>query len=108
MSATYTIDSQTGRAIFYVSRLLAPVGTFHSDYITLHTSAVVAEADITVRDALMRHYHAVLQKSDDLEEQEWHRIVNQPRVRRGLRRLADEVRQQIAAGEIEEGGFAID
>jgi hypothetical protein len=42
------------------------------------------------------------------EEQEWESIVRKPHVRNALRRLAAEVLQQDAAGETEEGGFAIE
>ena len=45
---------------------------------------------------------------DDPEELEWKRIVNTPHVRSGLSRLAAEARRQFAAGETEEGGFAIE
>lgn len=45
---------------------------------------------------------------EDEEEHEWHSIVSKPRVREALRRMANEARRQIAAGEIEEGGFAIE
>lgn len=42
------------------------------------------------------------------EEQEWEAIVSIPRVKNALRRLAAEVLRQDAAGETEEGGFAIE
>jgi hypothetical protein len=42
------------------------------------------------------------------DELEWHAIVNNPQVRQKLRLLAAEARQQAAAGEIEEGGFAVE
>jgi hypothetical protein len=42
------------------------------------------------------------------EEQEWEAIVSKPHVRNALRRLAAELLQQDAAGETEEGGFAIE
>jgi len=44
---------------------------------------------------------------DAIDEQEWDEIVSKPRVRQALRILAEEARQQEAAGETEEGGFAI-
>src|SRR5947208_2039502 len=46
--------------------------------------------------------------SDTNDELEWHRIVHTPHVRNGLRRLAAEARRQIATGETEEGGFAVE
>ena len=45
---------------------------------------------------------------EDLEELEWDNILRKSHVRRGLRRMATEARRQIAAGETEEGGFAIE
>lgn len=45
---------------------------------------------------------------DEAEEQEWDAIVNTPRVRQAIGRLAREARHQIATGETEEGGFAIE
>ncbi len=45
---------------------------------------------------------------DAIDEQEWDEIVSKPRVQKALRILAEEARQQEAAGETEEGGFAIE
>ena|SRR5579864_2278962 len=45
---------------------------------------------------------------EDLEELEWNSILRKPHVRRGLRRMAAEARRQIAAGETEDGGFAVE
>lgn len=45
---------------------------------------------------------------EDMDELEWHKIISTPHVRSGIRRLAAEARRQIAAEEIEEGGFAVD
>ncbi len=44
----------------------------------------------------------------EIDESNWHNIVGTPHVQRGLRRLAAEARRQAAAGEIEEGGFAVE
>src|SRR5437660_4316510 len=45
----------------------------------------------------------------DLEsETQWRDIANTPHVRHELLRLASEARQQAAAGETEEGGFAFE
>jgi hypothetical protein len=41
-----------------------------------------------------------------IDEQEWDEIVRKPHVRQVLRTLAEEARQQEAAGKTEEGGFA--
>ena len=45
---------------------------------------------------------------DAIDEQEWDEIVSKPRVRQALRIVAEEARQQEAAGETEEGGFVIE
>ncbi|HET9922000.1 MAG TPA: hypothetical protein VFQ30_19330 [Ktedonobacteraceae bacterium] len=45
---------------------------------------------------------------DEIDEQEWDEIVKKPHVQHALRRLAKEARRQNAAGETEEGGFAIE
>ncbi len=45
---------------------------------------------------------------EELEEIEWDNILRKPHVRPGLRRMAAEARRQIAAGETEEGGFAVE
>lgn len=80
--------------------------------ILLNTAiAAIGEADSTVQ-AHIRAYHALVPKrtiaEEEAEEREWYAIINQPHVQQSLLRLAEEVRQQIAAGEIEEGGFAIE
>ena len=45
---------------------------------------------------------------EDSEEREWNTVLSKPRARSRLRRRAAEIRRQIAAGETEEGGFAIE
>ena len=46
--------------------------------------------------------------NEEEEEREWHTIVNKPHVREALRSMAAEARQRYYAGEIEEGGFAVE
>ena len=94
MSATFTIDEKTGKAYTRIPLSSEHASTFHSDHITLDKAVAIAEASTVVRDAY--------------NELEWHRIVNTPHVRNGLRRLAAEARRQIATGETEEGGFAVE
>src|SRR5579859_7381251 len=53
----------------------------------------------------IRAYHALVPEQSMEEEEEWNRVVNKPRVRQALRRMAAEARQQYYAGETEEGGF---
>lgn len=45
---------------------------------------------------------------EDIDELEWYRIISTPHVRSGIRRLALEARRQVAVGEVEEGGFAVE
>src|SRR5512135_2020497 len=111
MSAPYTIDQQTGRALFYVSHSFTPSATFHADYITLNAKVAVAEANFIVRDAYMRSHSTLLPKrvdDEDDEEQEWDTLFTLPHVQAGLSRLAEEAERQFAAGETEEGGFAVE
>jgi hypothetical protein len=44
----------------------------------------------------------------DEEELEWNAFFAQPDVQAELERLAEEAERQFAAGETEEGGFAIE
>ena len=92
MSATFIIDDKSGKAYTCIPLSSEHASTFHSDHITLEKAT--AEASSIVREAY--------------DELEWHSIVNTSHVRNGLRRLAAEARRQIAAGEIEEGGFAVE
>lgn len=94
MNATFTIDKKTGQAFASIALSSAQASTFHSDRFTLNNAAAVAEIDSLVQDII--------------DEQEWHAIVSNPRVLRGLRRLAAEAQQQIAEGKIEEGGFVVE
>ena len=74
-------------------------------------TAVIGEADSIVQ-GYIRAYHTLVPKrtieEEEAEEREWHAIISQAHVQQGLLRLAEEIRRQIAAGEIEEGGFAIE
>lgn len=42
---------------------------------------------------------------EEIDEQEWDRIVSQPRVQQRLRELGQQALVEDAAGETEEGGF---
>lgn len=113
MSATYTIDQKTGRTLFYVSYPSASTGTFHAGHITLDATAAVAEANSIIRDAHKRYLHmlGLPEIGDDYtdeEELEWNTFFAQPHVQAELERLAEEAERQFAAGETEEGGFAVE
>ena len=74
-------------------------------------TTAIGEADSIVQ-AYIRAYHTLVPKrtieEEKAEEREWHAIISQPHVEQALLRLAEEVRRQIAAGETEEGGFAVE
>lgn len=42
---------------------------------------------------------------DEIDEWEWHQIVNSARGQAILAQIDEDARRQIAAGEVEEGGF---
>lgn len=114
MSNTYTSDRKTARAFVYVPHLFVSAGTFHADHITLDAKAAVAEAVSIVQEAYIRSYYTLVsrrtieEEEEEAEEREWDTIVSKPHVRRALRRMAAEARQQYYAGETKEGGFAIE
>lgn len=80
--------------------------------IAVPESIVAAEVEAIIEEDYIRAYHAVVPErtieEEEAEEREWHTILNQPRVQEGLLRLAEGIRRQIALGETEEGGFAIE
>ncbi len=80
--------------------------------IAVPASVVVAEVEAIIEDTYIRAYHAVVPKrtmeEEEAEEREWHAIISQPHVQQGLLHLAEGIRRQIALGETEEGGFAIE
>jgi hypothetical protein len=96
MSTSIIVDPKTGNAFTRITLPSAQASTYHAALYKLDAIAAVAEAEA---DSIIR---------DAYEELEWHNIVNTPRVRQTLRRLAAEARQQYYAGETEEGGFAVE
>lgn len=109
MGITYIIDQKTGRAFFYVSPSSASASTFQNDHIKVDAKAAVAEANFIVRSATFPST-LLPKKVDDVddEEQEWDALFAMPHVQAGLSRLAEEAKRQFAAGETEEGGFAVE
>lgn len=113
MSATFTIYEKTGNTFACIP--LSPEGssTFHSDHFTLDKVAAAALAKSIIRDLHMRYLCAIALPEigydyTDEEELEWDNLFAQPHVQAGLDRLAEEAERQFAAGEIEEGGFAVE
>lgn len=45
---------------------------------------------------------------EEIDEREWDKIISTPHVQQAIIELAEEAKQQEAAGEIEEGGFAVE
>lgn len=108
MSATYNVD-KAGNA--YITLSPAQASTFHTAHIRLDAKAAVTEANNIVLDASMRFYPALTPNSvedEDDEEREWDALFALPHVQAGLSRLAAEAERQFAAGETEEGGFAVE
>jgi hypothetical protein len=68
---------------------------------------VVEQLEHLPPDAQDRLAAIIQAQLEDLEEQEWEVIVSKPQIRRAVQRLAAEARLQAAAGETEEGGWAI-
>lgn len=107
MSSSFPFEKKTSKTRAYIHLLPKQASTFHSDHITIDLSAGV---DTVALDAFNRPSNTtMLEKTiEEFDELEWDNIVSQPRVQRGLSRLAADIRRQIAAGEIEEGGFAVE
>ena len=113
MSATFTIYEKSGNTFARIP--LSPEGasTFHSDHFTLDKAAAGAETNSIIRDTHMKYLCAIAlpefggDYTDD-EELEWDTLFAQPHVQAGLDRLAHEAVRQFAAGETEEGGFAVE
>ncbi len=87
--------------------------TFHKDYIVLDAKSVVAEANSIIQDDHTRYLREIALReisddSTDEEELEWDILLAQPHVQAGLNRLAEAAKRQRAAGQFEEGGFAIE
>jgi hypothetical protein len=112
MNATCTIN-ETSSTHVYVPFLFKQASTFHNDYILVDSKSVVAEANSIIQDDHMRYLCeiALREMSDDYtdeEELEWDTLFAQPHVQAGLSKLAEEAKQQVALGEFEEGGFAVE
>lgn len=58
-----------------------------------------------IQDALAEK---VEQWLEELDEQEWDAIVSKPHVRKSLRQMAAQARDQEAKGETEEGGWELE
>lgn len=80
--------------------------------IRLDKAVAVVEAERIVREASIGSHHTLVPKrtidEEEAEEQEWDILFAQPHVQAGLDRLAEEAERQFAAGEIDEGGFAVE
>ncbi len=60
------------------------------------------QTEATQRD-LAQRIHAWLEEERD--EQEWDAIIQSPKGQDTLRKLVAQAREEIARGEVEEGGF---
>jgi hypothetical protein len=72
-------------------------------------AAVVAETTSIIRDARMAYLHTLTHPEiGDEEKREWNAFFARSDVQTELERLAEEAERQFAAGETEEGGFAVE
>ena len=112
MSTTYTITEKTGYTRARTSSSFEEAGTFQDNHFRLDKVAVVAEANSILRDTHIRYFHRIGMPEIDNdysdEELEWNAFFARPSVQAELERLAEEAERQFAAGETEEGGFAIE
>lgn len=108
MNIIITFNKKTGYAYVYLP--FGQASTFHTDHIVLNKKAAIAEATFITQDAYRTNLHELEIGSDytDEEELEWDALFAQPHVQAGLGRLAEEAERQFAAGETEEGGFAVE
>ena len=113
MNTTYNIKEKTGYTPTRVSYSFEEAKTFEDNRFRLNKAAVVAEAKSIIQDADFRYLRAMglpQIDSDYCEEEElaWDAFFAQPNVQSELERLAEEAERQFAAGETEEGGFAVE
>jgi hypothetical protein len=97
---TFTVDGKTSNGT-YICLSPEQASTSHSDPAPIDTSAGV---DLEAQGTFCMPSYTI----EEIDELEWDNIVSRPSAQRGLSRLAAEIRRQIAAGEIEEGGFAVE
>ena len=77
------------------------------------TEAYVAVAETIIRENQKDHFHTLGSPviDDDYskeEELQWKAFFARPDVRAELEQLAEEAEREFAAGETEEGGFAVE
>ena len=117
MNATFPIK-KAGYAGDYTSSLSGEASTFQDIRYRLDKTAVVAEANVILREGHMRYLLmtgltviGLLVNGDaysDEEELAWDAFFARPKVQSELARLAEEAERQFVAGETEEGGFAVE
>ncbi len=113
MNATYNVTEKTGYTCTRISSSFEEAGTFQDNRFRLDKATVVTEANSIIRDAHIRYLHAIglPEIGDDYSDDEeiaWNTFFTQPHVQAELERLAEETERQFAAGETEEGGFAVE
>jgi hypothetical protein len=113
MSTTYNITEKTGYTHAHIPSSFEEARTFQDDRFRLDKTAAVAEANFIIRDAHTRYFRTIglPEIGDDYsdeEELEWNTFFAQPHVQAELERLAEEAERQFAAGDTEEGGFAVE
>lgn len=112
MNATYNITGKTGYTHILKSSFRG-TGTFQNNRFRLEKVAAVAEATSIIREAHMVYLRtlALPEIGDDYsdeEELDWKAFFARPDVQAELEQLAEEAEREFAAGETEEGGFAVE
>jgi len=113
MNTSYNITEKTGYTRARISSSFEEARTFQNDRFRLDKASAVTKANSTIREAHTRYLHAlglpeIGNDYTDEEELEWNNFFAQPHVQAELERLAEEAERQFAAGETEEGGFAVE
>ncbi len=113
MSTTYNITEKTGYTYARMPSSFEEARTFQDNLFRLNKTAAVAEANFIIQDAYTKYLHAtglpeIGDDYSDEEELEWNTFFAQPHVQAELERLAEEAERQFAAGDTEEGGFAVE
>ena len=107
-----TINTKTSYAYDHVHLPPTQASTFHIMALEVDTKAVTEVDTIIQNDSVNIPRSTTLPEIGDdwtdEEEQEWDSLFAQPHVQVGLNRLAEEAARQLASGEFEEGGFAVE
>ena len=106
-----TIYTKTGYAYDHVHLSPVQTSTFRRKLLDVDMNTR-AEVDVAASIVSTHTSHSTMPLDidnwTDEEEQEWDNLFAQPHVQAVLSRLAEEAEQQLALGNFEEGGFAVE